>query len=99
MEHTFSGARALRRSQTMMIGEASSSEDVTSRVAYATNISQSFVKWAFTHVIRMPSNIAHSTTTTAGLISARTTTISQGNNLSLAPKVPYDGVTGTARCR
>ena len=32
-ERTFSGARALRKSQTMMTGEASSSEEVTSRVA------------------------------------------------------------------
>jgi hypothetical protein len=31
---TFSGARALRRSQTMMIGEVSSSLAVTSLVAY-----------------------------------------------------------------
>jgi hypothetical protein len=36
---TFSGARALRRSQTMMIGEESSSEAVTSLVACSSKIS------------------------------------------------------------
>jgi hypothetical protein len=33
LEVTFSGARALRRSQTMMTGDISSSDAVTSRVA------------------------------------------------------------------
>lgn len=83
----------------MMIGEASSSEEVTSRVAYATNISRLFAMKRVTNIIWMPSHIAHSTTSAASLISARATTVSQGDNLSLASEIPYNGVTGTASCR
>ena len=93
---TFSGARALRRSQTMMTGEESSSDDVISRVAYGDSLSDSFVVGKnVPYIIRMPGNVAHASPSALGesashrsTSSGATTSIRKCNDLFLRPKVP-----------
>ena len=107
---TFSGARALRRSQTMITGDASSSDDVTRRVAYPLTVGtrrdrRSRVE---THVVRMPRNVAHSSPSTHchggsseslhASHGACTTSVGQCGDLTLPPQIPDDGVSSAGGC-
>jgi len=103
--HTFSGARAFRRSQTMIIGDESSSEAVTSLVACGTSQQSVQCIESSTHVIRVPSDSTHASPTTNSQSASGTTLscqspcptpICQGYHLSLAPQIPDDSISGTA---
>lgn len=105
---TFSGARALRRSQTIMTGDMSSSEDVTRRVACRQKLAGSHEDHEKTHVIRMPLNVAHTPPSTnrqsrsaealQACLSTRTAAVCKCRNLSLSSQIPYHGVASATRC-
>lgn len=94
----------------MITGDASSSEDVTSRVAYPDRVGESGKdEEQKTHIVRVPCNIAHSSPSTyreswaaKPLHSTQrtcTTTIGQRSDLALASQVPHNRVTCTTGCR
>jgi hypothetical protein len=102
---TFSGARAFLRSQTIIIGEESSSEAVTNRVAYKELVEKAKGS-LHAHIIGMPSNSTHSPSspngestpgTTLTSQSPSPTTIRKGNHLPLASQIPNNRVTRAAR--
>lgn len=98
---TFSGARAFRRSHTMTTGEASSSDDVTSLVACKVTVSAGTKPIYRTHVIGMPSDIAHAFPPTGaqGIHPLSCTSVRQSNHLPLVSQIPHNRISRAAgRC-